>query len=477
MANKPRTLYEKIWDAHVVETRDDGTSLIFIDRHLVHEVTSPQAFEALRLAGRKVRRPDLTLAVPDHNLPTTARLDAQGNRIPIADAQSAAQLAALEANAPAFGIRYIDASAAEQGIVHVVGPEQGFSLPGSTIVCGDSHTAAHGGVGALAFGIGTSEVEHVLATQTLQLKRSKTLEVVVDGALGTGITPKDLILHIIGEIGTAGGTGYVIEYRGKVFEDMSIEGRLTVCNMSIEAGARAGLVAPDEKTFAYLAGRPLSPKGADWDAALTWWRSLPSDPGAVFDKSVRIDAGDIQPTVTWGTSPEDVVPIGGAVPDPASFADLSKQAAAAKSLDYMGLTPGQLLAEVPVENIFIGSCTNSRIEDLRSAAEVLRGRHKAANVKWAIVVPGSGLVKMQAEEEGLDRIFTDAGFEWREPGCSACLGMNPDKVPPGERCASTSNRNFVGRQGPGARTHLMSPAMAAAAAVAGHLTDVRDLVA
>ncbi|MXP43015.1 3-isopropylmalate dehydratase large subunit [Allopontixanthobacter sediminis] len=477
MANKPRTLYEKIWDAHVVETRDDGTSLIFIDRHLVHEVTSPQAFEALRLAGRKVRRPDLTLAVPDHNLPTTARLDAQGYRIPIADAQSAAQLAALEANAPAFGIRYIDASAAEQGIVHVVGPEQGFSLPGSTIVCGDSHTAAHGGVGALAFGIGTSEVEHVLATQTLQLKRSKTLEVVVDGALGTGITPKDLILHIIGEIGTAGGTGYVIEYRGKVFEDMSIEGRLTVCNMSIEAGARAGLVAPDEKTFAYLAGRPLSPKGADWDAALTWWRSLPSDPGAVFDKSVGIDAGDIQPTVTWGTSPEDVVPIGGAVPDPASFADPSKQAAAAKSLDYMGLTPGQLLAEVPVENIFIGSCTNSRIEDLRSAAEVLRGRHKAANVKWAIVVPGSGLVKMQAEEEGLDRIFTDAGFEWREPGCSACLGMNPDKVPPGERCASTSNRNFVGRQGPGARTHLMSPAMAAAAAVAGHLTDVRDLVA
>ena len=477
MANKPRTLYEKIWDAHVIETRDDGTSLVFIDRHLVHEVTSPQAFEALRLAGRQVRRPDLTLAVPDHNLPTTARLDTQGKRIPIADAQSAAQLAALEANAPAFGIRYIDASAAEQGIVHVVGPEQGFSLPGSTIVCGDSHTAAHGGVGALAFGIGTSEVEHVLATQTLQLKRSKTLEVVVDGALGTGITPKDLILHIIGEIGTAGGTGYVIEYRGKVFEDMSIEGRLTVCNMSIEAGARAGLVAPDDKTFSYLAGRPLAPKGADWDAALAWWRSLPSDPGASFDKSVRIDARDIQPTVTWGTSPEDVIPIGGAVPDPASFSDPSKQAAAAKSLDYMGLTPGQLLSEIPVENIFIGSCTNSRIEDLRSAADVLRGRHKAGNVKWAIVVPGSGLVKMQAEDEGLDRIFTDAGFEWREPGCSACLGMNPDKVPPGERCASTSNRNFVGRQGPGARTHLMSPAMAAAAAIAGHLTDVRDLTA
>ncbi len=474
---KPRTLYEKIWDAHVVETREDGTSLIFIDRHLVHEVTSPQAFESLRLAGRKVRRPDLTLAVPDHNLPTTVRLDAQGKRIPIADEQSAAQLAALEANAPAFGIRYIDASAAEQGIVHVVGPEQGFSLPGSTIVCGDSHTAAHGGVGALAFGIGTSEVEHVLATQTLQLKRSKTLEVVVDGALGTGITPKDLILHIIGEIGTAGGTGYVIEYRGNVFDEMSIEGRLTVCNMSIEAGARAGLVAPDEKTFAYLAGRPLAPKRADWDAAMAWWRSLPTDPGAVFDKSVRIDAGNIQPTVTWGTSPEDVVPIGGKVPDPASFADPSKQAAAAKSLEYMGLTPGQLLSEVTVENIFIGSCTNSRIEDLRSAAHVLRGRHKASTVKWAIVVPGSGLVKMQAEDEGLDKIFTDAGFEWREPGCSACLGMNPDKVPPGERCASTSNRNFVGRQGPGARTHLMSPAMAAAAAVTGHLTDVRELTA
>jgi len=477
MANKPRTLYEKIWDAHVVETREDGTSLVFIDRHLVHEVTSPQAFESLRLAGRKVRRPDLTLAVPDHNLPTTARLDADGKRIPIADSQSAAQLAALEANAPAFGIRYIDASAVEQGIVHIVGPEQGFSLPGSTIVCGDSHTSSHGGLGALAFGLGTSEVEHVLATQTLLLKRSKTMEVVVDGMLGAGVTPKDLILHIIGVVGTAGGTGHVIEYRGKVFEEMSIEGRLTVCNMSIEAGARAGLIAPDEKTFSYLKGRPLAPKAADWDAALAWWKSLPTDPGATFDKSVRIDASTVQPTVTWGTSPEDVVPIGGAVPDPASFADPSKQAAAAKSLDYMGLTPGQLLSEVAVENIFIGSCTNSRIEDLRSAAAVLRGRHKAAGVKWAIVVPGSGLVKMQAEEEGLDKIFIDAGFEWREPGCSACLGMNPDKVPPGERCASTSNRNFVGRQGPGARTHLMSPAMAAAAAVAGHLTDVRDLSA
>jgi len=475
MANKPRTLYEKIWDAHVVETQDDGTNLMFIDRHLVHEVTSPQAFEALRMAGRKVRRPDLTLAVPDHNLPTTPRIDADGNPVPIADKQSAAQLAALEANAPAFGIHYINATAAEQGIVHVVGPEQGFSLPGSTIVCGDSHTAAHGGIGALAFGIGTSEVEHVLATQTLLLKRSKTLEVVVDGMLGAGITPKDLILHIIGVIGTAGGTGHVIEYRGQVFEDMSIEGRLTVCNMSIEAGARAGLIAPDEKTFAYLKDRPLAPKGDDWDAAVKWWSSLPTDAGAVFDKSVKIDASTVKPTVTWGTSPEDVVPIDGKVPDPASFADPSKQAAAAKSLEYMGLAPGQLMAGIPVENVFIGSCTNSRIEDLRGAAQVLRGQHKADNVKWAIVVPGSGLVKMQAEAEGLDQIFTDAGFEWREPGCSACLGMNPDKVPPLERCASTSNRNFVGRQGPGARTHLMSPAMAAAAAVAGHLADVREL--
>jgi len=475
MASKPLTLYEKIWNAHVVETRDDGTSLVFIDRHLVHEVTSPQAFEALRLADRKVRRPDLTLAVPDHNLPTTPRLDASGKRIPIADPQSAAQLAALEANAPAFGIRYIDATAAEQGIVHVVGPEQGFSLPGTTIVCGDSHTAAHGGMGALAFGIGTSEVEHVLATQTLLLKRSKAMEVRVTGTLGPGVTSKDLILHIIGELGTAGGTGYVIEYRGEVFEQMSVESRLTVCNMSIEAGARAGLIAPDEVTFAYLKHRPLSPTGADWDKAVEWWKSLHTDDGAMFDASVTIDAGNVEPTVTWGTSPEDTVAIGGSVPAPSSFPDPSKQDAAQKSLEYMGLEPGQPMSSVEVQNIFIGSCTNSRIEDLRAAADVLRGRHKADNVKWAIVVPGSGLVKQQAEEEGLDHVFTAAGLEWREPGCSACLGMNPDKVPPGERCASTSNRNFVGRQGPGARTHLMSPAMAAAAAVTGRLTDVREL--
>ena len=475
MTDMPRTLYEKIFDAHVVERRDDGTCLVYIDRHLVHEVTSPQAFEALRLAGRTVRRPDLTLAVPDHNLPTTARRDSAGKRIPIADPASAQQLAALETNAPSFGIRYIGDADREQGIVHVVGPEQGFSLPGATIVCGDSHTASHGGLGALAFGIGTSEVEHVLATQTLLLKRSKTMEVRVEGDLAPGVTAKDVVMHIIGVTGTAGGTGHVVEYRGKVFEDMSIESRLTVCNMAIEGGARAGLIAPDETTFAYLKGRPMAPRGADWDKALAWWKTLPTDEGAVFDKSVVIDAADIQPTVTWGTSPEDTVAITGSVPDPASFADPSKQAAARASLDYMGLEPGMKMTDIEVQNVFIGSCTNSRIEDLRAAAAVLKGRRKADNVTWAIVVPGSGLVKLQAEAEGLDRIFIDAGLEWREPGCSACLGMNPDKVPAGERCASTSNRNFVGRQGPGARTHLVSPAMAAAAAVTGRLTDVRTL--
>ncbi|TMM46231.1 3-isopropylmalate dehydratase large subunit [Qipengyuania marisflavi] len=475
MASKPRTLYEKIWDDHVVEQRSDGTCLLYIDRHLVHEVTSPQAFEALRLTGRTVRRPELTLAVPDHNLPTTARVDAAGRRLPIADPQSAAQLAALERNAPEFGITYIDAASVNQGIVHVVGPEQGFSLPGATIVCGDSHTAAHGGLGALAFGIGTSEVEHVLATQTLQLRPAKTMEIRVEGQLGPGVTPKDLILHIIGVIGTAGGTGHVIEYRGPGFETMSVEGRLTVCNMSIEAGARAGLIAPDDIVFDYLKGRPYAPRGEDWERALAWWRSLRTDDGAVFDKSVVIEAGVIEPTVSWGTSPDDVVPVGGCVPSPESFADPAKQAAAVKSLAYMGLSPGDKIEDIRVENVFIGSCTNSRIEDLRAAAEVLRGRHKDPGVKWAIVVPGSGLVKQQAEAEGLDRIFTEAGLEWREPGCSACLAMNPDKVPPGERCASTSNRNFTGRQGPGARTHLVSPAMAAAAAVTGRLVDVRKL--
>ncbi|MGE8142064.1 3-isopropylmalate dehydratase large subunit [Novosphingobium sp. NPDC080210] len=476
MAQTPRTLYEKIWDAHVVERRDDGTCLIYIDRHLVHEVTSPQAFEALRVSGRKVRRPDLTLAVPDHNLPTTARRDAQGQRIPITDPESAQQLAALERNAPEFGVRLIGDADAEQGIVHVVGPEQGFSLPGATIVCGDSHTACHGGLGALAFGIGTSEVEHVLATQTLLLKQSKTMEVRVEGQLGPGVTAKDVVLHICGVLGASGGTGYVIEYTGQVIRDLSIEGRLTVSNMAIEHGARAGLIAPDEKTFAYVQGRPYAPKGEDWDKAVAWWRSLASDVGAKYDKVVVIQAADIAPTVTWGTSPEDTVAITGTIPAPESFADPSKQEAARKSLDYMGLTPGQRLQDVEVQNVFIGSCTNSRIEDLRAAAAVLKGRTKAPNVKWAIVVPGSGLVKRQAEAEGLDAIFTAAGFEWREPGCSACLGMNPDKVPAGERCASTSNRNFVGRQGPGARTHLVSPAMAAAAAVTGKLADVRELL-
>jgi 3-isopropylmalate/(R)-2-methylmalate dehydratase large subunit len=475
MASRPLTLYEKIWAAHVVERRDDGTCLIYIDRHLIHEVTSPQAFAGLRAAGRTVRRPDLTLAVPDHNLPTTARLDAAGKRLPIADAESAAQLDALQRNTAEFGIDYIDAVAAEQGIVHVVGPEQGFTLPGTTLVCGDSHTSAHGALGALAFGIGTSEVEHVFATQTLLLTQSKTMEVRVDGSLGFGVSPKDVILAIIGKIGAAGGTGYVIEYTGEVIRAMSIEGRLTVANMSIEGGARAGLIAPDETTFAYLKGRPMAPKGEDWDKAVAWWKTLPSDPAATYDRVVRLDATDIAPSLTWGTSPEDVVPITGVVPDPDSFADPAKREAARKSLAYMGLTPGTAMQDVPVEHVFIGSCTNSRIEDLRAAASVANGRHVADGVR-ALVVPGSGLVKRQAEAEGLDRIFLQAGFEWREPGCSMCLAMNPDKVPPGERCASTSNRNFVGRQGPGARTHLVSPAMAAAAAVTGRLSDVRDLM-
>ncbi|MDB5696335.1 MAG: 3-isopropylmalate dehydratase large subunit [Sphingomonas bacterium] len=472
---RPRTLYEKIWDAHVVETRDDGTCLIYIDRHLVHEVTSPQAFEGLRAAGRAVRRPELTLAVPDHNLPTTARRDAAGRELPIADPESANQLATLRANVAEFGVPYIDALAAEQGIVHVVGPELGFTLPGTTLVCGDSHTSAHGALGALAFGIGTSEVEHVLATQCLLLQRAKTMEVRVDGTLGFGVSAKDVILAIIGRIGAAGGTGHVIEYTGEVIRALSIEGRLTIANMSIEAGARAGLVAPDETTFAYLRGRPMAPAGEAWDQAVASWRTLPTDAGARYDKSVTLHATDIAPALTWGTSPEDVVSITGVVPEPDSFADPSKQAAARKSLDYMGLTPGTRMQDVPVQHVFIGSCTNSRIEDLRAAAAVADGRRVAAGVR-ALVVPGSGLVKRQAEAEGLDRIFVSAGFEWREPGCSMCLAMNPDKVPPGERCASTSNRNFVGRQGPGSRTHLLSPAMAAAAAVTGRLSDVRDLM-
>lgn len=475
MASKPLTLYEKIWADHVVERRDDGTCLIYIDRHLVHEVTSPQAFAGLRANGRPVRRPDLTLAVPDHNLPTTPRVDAAGRPLPIADPESANQLATLRVNVAEFGVPYIDALAAEQGIVHVVGPEQGFTLPGTTLVCGDSHTSAHGALGALAFGIGTSEVEHVLATQTLLLSPSKTMEVRVDGSLGFGVSPKDVVLAIIGRIGAAGGTGHVIEYTGEVIRAMSVEGRLTVSNMSIEGGARAGLIAPDDTTFAYLKGRPMAPSGEAWERAVAYWRTLPTDPAARYDRSVVLHATDIAPSLTWGTSPEDVVPITGTVPDPDSFADPSKRVAARKSLDYMGLTPGTAMQDVGVQHVFIGSCTNSRIEDLRAAAAVAAGRHVAEGVR-ALVVPGSGLVKRQAEAEGLDRVFQEAGFEWREPGCSMCLAMNPDKVPAGERCASTSNRNFVGRQGPGARTHLLSPAMAAAAAVTGRLTDVRDLV-
>ncbi|WP_203310572.1 MULTISPECIES: 3-isopropylmalate dehydratase large subunit [Sphingomonas] len=475
MAFRPQTLYEKIWAAHVVERRDDGTCLIYIDRHLVHEVTSPQAFEGLRANGRRVRRPELTLAVPDHNLPTTPRLDAQGRPIPIADPESAQQLDALRRNTAEFGIDYIDATAAEQGIVHVVGPELGFTLPGTTLVCGDSHTSTHGALGALAFGIGTSEVEHVLATQTLLLSPSRTMEVRVDGTLGFGVSPKDVILAIMGRVGAAGGTGHVFEYTGEVVRAMSVEGRMTLANMSIEGGARAGLVAPDDTTFAYLKGRPMAPAGEAWDRAVAWWRTLATDPGARYDKSVRLDASEIAPALTWGTSPEDVVPITGTVPEPDSFADPAKRAAARASLTYMGLAPGTAMQDVPIQHVFIGSCTNSRIEDLRAAAAVANGRRVADGVH-AMVVPGSGLVKRQAEAEGLDRIFAAAGFDWREPGCSMCLAMNPDKVPAGERCASTSNRNFVGRQGPGARTHLLSPAMAAAAAVTGRLADVRDLM-
>jgi 3-isopropylmalate/(R)-2-methylmalate dehydratase large subunit len=476
MSGRPRTLYEKIWDAHVVERRDDGTCLIYIDRHLVHEVTSPQAFESLRVAGRSVRRPDLTLAVADHNLPTTPRRGPDGAALRIADPKSAAQLAALEANVAEHSIRYIEPTDEAQGIVHVVGPEQGFTLPGTTVVCGDSHTAAHGAIGALAFGIGTSEVEHVLATQTLLLKPSKPMEVRIDGSLGFGVYPKDVILFIVGKIGAGGATGHVIEYRGEVFEKMSVEGRFTVANMSIEAGARSGIFAPDERTVAYLEGRAMTPRGEAWDRLVAGWSELRSDQDAVFERSVRIDAHEIAPSVTWGTSPEDVLPITGRVPNPDSFSDAGRRAAARKSLDYMGLTPGTRLQDVEVGHIFIGSCTNSRIEDLRQAAEVVRGRRISGSIKQALVVPGSGLVKRQAESEGLDRVFTEAGFEWREPGCSMCLAMNPDRVPPRERCASTSNRNFVGRQGPGARTHLLSPAMAAAAAVAGRLADVRELM-
>lgn len=476
MITTPRTLYDKIWDAHVVRDYEDGSSLLYVDRHLVHEVSSAQAFEGLRDTARPVRRPDLALAMPDHNLPTTPRVATDGRRLPIADPDSAAQLDALEQNAHATGIPYFSAIAAAQGIVHVVGPEQGFTLPGSLLVCGDSHTSAHGALGALGIGIGTSEVEHVLATQTLRIRRSRSMEVRVDGMLGFGVTPKDVILAIIERIGIAGGAGHVIEYRGSTFEAMSIEGRLTVANMSIEAGARAGIFAPDAKCFAYLQGRPMAPSGVMWERAVAHWHSLFTDPGASFDRSITMDAATIEPNVTWGISPEDVVPITGFVPSPDNFANPARREAARRALDYMGLQPGQRMDEIAIENVFIGSCTNSRIEDLREAAAVLYGRKVSRTVKQALVVPGSGLVKRQAEAEGLHRIFMEAGFEWREPGCSACLGMNPDKIASGERCASTANRNFMGRQGPGARTHLLSPAMAAAAAVSGRLADVRLLM-
>ena len=463
-----RTLFEKIWDAHVVDQQPDGTCLLYIDRHLVHEVTSPQAFEGLRVSGRKVRRPDLTLAVPDHNVPTTDR------RLGIADPVSRLQVETLERNCREFGIELFGMNDVRQGIVHVIGPEQGFTLPGTTIVCGDSHTSTHGAFGALAFGIGTSEVEHVLATQTLLQKKPKTMRIAVEGELHEGCTAKDVILAIIGTIGTAGGTGHVIEYAGSVIRGLSMEGRMTICNMSIEAGARAGLVAPDEKTFAYLKGRPKAPKGAAWEAAVAYWRTLPSDADAVFDREITLDAAAIEPQVTWGTSPQDVVPITGRVPDPADAPTPERRAAMERALAYMGLEPGTPMESIKIDKVFIGSCTNARIEDLRLVAKLVAGKKVAPHVQ-AMIVPGSGLVKHQAEEEGLDKIFLEAGFEWREAGCSMCLGMNPDQLKPGERCASTSNRNFEGRQGKGGRTHLLSPAMAAAAAIEGRLADVRRL--
>ena len=464
---RPQTLYDKIWDAHLVDKQEDETCLLYIDRHLVHEVTSPQAFEGLRMTGRKVRRPDATLAVADHNVPTEGR--ASG----ISDETSRIQVETLEANCKEFDVQYFPLLDIRQGIVHIVGPEQGFTLPGMTIVCGDSHTSTHGAFGALAFGIGTSEVEHVLATQTLIQRRAKNMLVKIDGKLPLGVTAKDITLAVIGRIGTAGGTGYVIEYAGEAIRNLSMEGRMSVCNMSIEAGARAGLIAPDETTFAYIKGRAMAPKGADFDKAVAYWRTLKSDEGAHYDAIIELRAEDIAPQVTWGTSPEDVLPITGSVPNPAEIADPAKAAAVQRALDYMGLKAGTPLTQIPVDRVFIGSCTNGRIEDFRAVAEVVKGRKVASTVN-AMIVPGSGLVKEQAEKEGLDKIFIEAGFDWREPGCSMCLAMNADKLAPGERCASTSNRNFEGRQGRGGRTHLVSPAMAAAAAITGHLADIRE---
>ena len=464
----PKTLFDKIWDAHVVHRQDDGTCLIYIDRHLVHEVTSPQAFEGLRNTARTVRAPNRTLAVADHNIPTTDRSAG------IADEESRIQVEALEKNAAEFGVPYFAMDDKRQGIVHVIGPEQGFTLPGMTIVCGDSHTATHGAFGALAFGIGTSEVEHVLGTQTLIQKPAKNMRITVDGTLAAGVTAKDVILAIIGKIGTAGGTGHVIEFAGSAIRGLSMEGRMTVCNMAIEAGARAGMIAPDATTFAYLQDRPMTPKGGDWDNAVAYWQSLPSDEGARYDTEIAMAAADIAPTVTWGTSPEDAIAINGAVPDPSKETDPSKRAKIERAIEYMGLEAGQKMTDVKVDTVFIGSCTNSRIEDLRAAAALADGRTVAAGMR-AMVVPGSGLVKEQAEAEGLDKVFVAAGFEWREPGCSMCLAMNADKLAEGERCASTSNRNFEGRQGRGGRTHLVSPQMAVAAALAGYLADVREI--
>jgi 3-isopropylmalate/(R)-2-methylmalate dehydratase large subunit len=466
---KPRTLFDKIWDYHLINTQEDGASLIYIDRHLVHEVTSPQAFEGLRMSGRTVNSPNRTLAVADHNVPTTDRgsgIDEEESRI---------QVEALDQNVKDFGIPYFNMMDERQGIVHVIGPEQGFTQPGMTIVCGDSHTATHGAFGALAFGIGTSEVEHVLATQTLIQKPAKNMLIYIKGELQKGVSAKDLVLAIIGKIGTAGGTGHVIEYSGEAIKKLSMEGRMTVCNMSIEAGARAGMIAPDQVTFDYLADKPMSPKGKDWDLAMEWWKSLPSDDNAFYDKKVIIDASKIKPTVTWGTSPEDVVSIDGYIPDPSKINDDDIRQKIERSLEYMGLKGGEKISDVEINTVFIGSCTNSRIEDLRSAAEVIKGKKVKEGIR-AMIVPGSGLVKTQAEEEGLNVMFTEAGFEWREPGCSMCLAMNEDKLQPGERCASTSNRNFEGRQGKGGRTHLVSPEIAAASAITGKLTDAGSII-
>ena len=464
---KPRTLFDKIWDAHLVHSDPNAASILYIDRHLVHEVTSPQAFEGLRNTNRKVRSPERTLAVADHNIPTSNRSEG------IKDEESRIQVETLAKNASDFSVPYFNMEDIRQGIVHVIGPEQGFTQPGMTIVCGDSHTATHGAFGALAFGIGTSEVEHVLATQTLIQKPAKNMLVEVNGSLPPGVTAKDIILEIIGKIGTAGGTGYVIEYAGSTIRDLSMEGRMTICNMSIEAGARAGMIAPDEKTYEYLKGKPMSPSGDNWIKALEWWKSLPSDENAIYDKKISIDASKLVPTVTWGTSPEDTAPITGTVPDPKNEKDLAIKAKLERALSYMDLKPGQKISEIKIDTVFIGSCTNSRIEDLRAASKIVKGK-KVSNEIRAMIVPGSGLVKEQAEKEGLDAIFKEAGFDWREPGCSMCLAMNADRLSPGERAASTSNRNFEGRQGRLGRTHLVSPEMAAAA-IKGYLTDVRNL--